>query len=182
MVTNLTIWLPNGLKKITFILTRRGESRPELKKIIWMVVCRNLENLENIGSNRKSVLRARRTRTPKIAKFHFFQNSNRYDQNVGKVPISRKMALKKSKCPFWAKISLIFFFFDFWTQGGPPIGPLFGRRASFFADTGMSKPSCIWGVSKMPCYGFNLATQSCASNGRSGSSAVSCVSWVVASI
>ena len=82
MVTNLTIWLPNGLKKIAFILTRRGSSRSELQKIIRMAVCRNLENLENVGSNRKSVLRARRTRRPKIAKFQNFQNSNRYDQNA----------------------------------------------------------------------------------------------------
>ena len=69
-----------------------------------------------------------------MAKFQNFQNSNRYDQNVGKVLISRKMVLKNSKHPFWAKISLTSFFLNFGTQGGPPIGPLFGRRA-FFLQT-----------------------------------------------
>ena len=109
MVMNLTIWLPNGLKKIAFILTRRGESRSELQKIIWMAVCRNLENLENIGSNRKSVLRGRRTRRQKMAKFQSFQNSNRHDQNVGKVLISRKVALTNYKHPCWANKSLLSF-------------------------------------------------------------------------
>ena len=66
-----------------------------------------------------------------MAKILIFQNSNRYDQNVGKVLISRKMGLKKSKRPFWAKISLISFFLIFWTQGGPPIGPLFGQQVFF---------------------------------------------------
>ena len=66
-----------------------------------------------------------------MAKIQKIQNSNRYDQNVGKVLISRKMVLKKSKCHVWAKISLIVFFVDFWTQGGPPVGPLFGRQAFF---------------------------------------------------
>ena len=66
------------------------------------------------------------------------QNSNRYDQNVGKVLISRNMGLKKTKHPFWANIYWISRFLNFGTQGGPPIGPLFGRRAFFFADTGMA--------------------------------------------
>ena len=73
-----------------------------------------------------------------MTNFQNFQNSNRYDQNVGKVLISRKMALKKSKHPFWAKISLISFSLNFGTQGGPPIGPLFGRQA-FFAHTGIAE-------------------------------------------
>ena len=140
---NLTIWLPNRLKKIAFILTRRGESRSELQKHIWMAVCRNLANLKNIGSDRKSVLRARRTRRPKMATFQNFQNSNRYDQNVGKVLISRNMALEIYKRHFRAKISLIAFFLIFWTQGGSAYGPLFGRPAFFFVDTGMSRSSFL---------------------------------------
>ena len=113
------------------MLTRRGESRSALQKIIWMIVCRDLENLEDIGSDRKSVLRARRTRRPKMATI---QNSNRYDQNVDKALHSRKIGLKNYKRLFWAQISLISLFLIFWTQGGPPIGPLFGRRA-FFSQT-----------------------------------------------
>ena len=59
-----------------------------------------------------------------MAKFQFFQNSNRYDQNVGKVLISRKMALKNYKHPFWTKISLIFIILAFLgSKGRPPIGP-----------------------------------------------------------
>ena len=73
-----------------------------------------------------------------MAKFQNFQNSNRYDQNVGKVRISRKIGLENSKSLFWAKISLISFSLNFGTQGGPPIGPLFGQQAFFFAHTGMS--------------------------------------------
>ena len=72
-----------------------------------------------------------------MAIFQNVQNSNRYDQNCDKVLLSRKMALKKSQRPFWAKISSILFFLDFWTQGGPPIGPLFGRQAFFFAHIGI---------------------------------------------
>ena len=111
--------------------TSRGESRSELRKITRMAVCRNLENLENIGSDRRNVLRARRSRRPKIAKFQNVQNSNRYDQNVGKVLIGRKMGLKKRKRSFGAKISLISFFFNFWTQGGPPIGLYLAKRLFF---------------------------------------------------
>ena len=69
-----------------------------------------------------------------MANFQNFQNSNRYDQNVGKVLIRRKMALKKAKHPFGAKISLISFLLNFGTQRGPPSGPLFGRRP-FFSHT-----------------------------------------------
>ena len=106
-------------------------------KIIRMAVCRNLENLEHITSNRKSVLRARRTRRPKMAKRYNFQNWNRYDQNVGKVLISRNMTLTSCKRQFWAKTSFISFFLNSWTQwGGPPSGPLFGRQF-FFSHTGM---------------------------------------------
>ena len=75
-----------------------------------------------------------------MAKIPSFQNLNRYDQNVGKVLISRKMGLTNSKRQFLAKISLIPFFLNFGTREGSPywspIGPLFphgeNRRHGFF--------------------------------------------------
>ena len=102
-----------------------------------MAVCRDLENLENIGSDRKSVLRARRTRRPKMVqhqKKQKFRISIRSARNVGKVVISREMGLKNSKHPSRAKISLISFSLNFGTQEGspyrPPIGPLFTHKVN----------------------------------------------------
>ena len=58
-----------------------------------------------------------------MAKFQKKLNSKRYDQNVDKVLISRKMGLKNSKRPFLVNISLISFFLNFGTQGGSPYWP-----------------------------------------------------------
>ena len=42
------------LKKIIFILTWRGESRSELQNIIWTSVCRALEKIKTVGTNRNN--------------------------------------------------------------------------------------------------------------------------------
>ena len=72
--------------------------------------------------------------------FKNIKNSIRYDRNVGKVVISREMALTNSESLSCAKISLISFSLKFGTQEGspnrPPSGPLFphgeNRRHGFF--------------------------------------------------
>ena len=81
-----------------------------------------------------------------MTKFQNFQNSNRYDQNVGKVLNSRKMAAKNPKSLFGAKISLTAFFLDFLDpRGGSAYWPLFGRQAFILhtpvclAETGVTK-------------------------------------------
>ena len=73
-----------------------------------------------------------------MAKFENVQNSNRYDQNVGKVPISSKIVLKNSKRPFGAQISLISFFLTPRTQGGSAYWPPIWPTGLFFAHTGMN--------------------------------------------
>ena len=93
-----------------------------------------------------------------MAKFQSFQNSNRYDQNVGKVLISRKMALINSKHSFWAKISLILFSLNFGTHGGPPIGPLFGRQAFFFAHTGRAISTALCSACSQDSKGTGVET------------------------
>ena len=51
----------------------------------------------------KKVLRARRTRGPKMAKIQKIQKSNRHDQNVGKVEYSGKTRLKIQNHPIFVQ-------------------------------------------------------------------------------
>ena len=76
----------------------------------------------------------------KPKKFNISKKTSRYDRNVGKVVISREMALEISKNHFLTKIHLIPCSLKFGTQEGspnrPPIGSLFphgeNRRHGFF--------------------------------------------------
>ena len=76
---------------------------------------------------KKKVLRARRTRGPKMAKNPNFRNSIRHAQNVRLVLISIAQYPIIPKRPFLAKISRGYIFGEFWGPGpmGPmgPIGP-----------------------------------------------------------
>ena len=82
--------------------------------------------LENGVWSEKKVLRARRTRGPKMAKNPNFRNSIRHAQNVRLVLISIAQYPIIPKRPFSAKISRGYIFGEFLGPGPSLLSPLGG--------------------------------------------------------
>ena len=76
-------------------------ARTEIRCLVLRLtkqIKQHLARLEKSGQEKK-VLRARRTRGPKIVKIQKFPKSNRHDQNVGKVKYIGKTRLKIQNHP-----------------------------------------------------------------------------------
>ena len=147
MVMNLTICLPNGLKKIAFILIRRGESRSELQQnhlngcLSKSRKPRNYQVRQKKCAESPENSEAENWQISKCSKFKPLRPKCRQYPNF------QEHGSEKSKHPFWDNIYWISFFLNFRTQGGPPIGPLFGQRA-FFLQTPVGSSS-VWGKSDL---------------------------------
>lgn len=138
MVMKLAIWLPNSLKKAGIVLTQWGNPRFDLQKIIWMSVCRDLEKLESISSDRKKMCWEPEELGGQTLPNVFvcvLQKSKRSSRNVGKILISKVEGLKISKRTIVGQNPVDFIFLEFSDPRGVPlIGPLFGRLC-FFSQT-----------------------------------------------
>ena len=84
----------------------------------------------------KKVLRARRTRGPKMAKIQKIQKSNRHDQNVGKVKYSGKTRLKIQNHPILVQNHKDSIFLLILDSRGSLYGALFWANRALFTRFG----------------------------------------------